>query len=185
MTGFGNVIVLEHDRVRRGRRACRRWWCASARPRATMSPVNAASMSSRWLACICRMRPTRSLRSCVEFSTCEPAAEHAGVHAHVRQPPDVGVGHDLERQRGERLLVVGLALDLLVLLGRGGPRSAGTSSGDGRYCTIASSSGWTPLFLNAEPHSTGHAGRLASVAAPDRPPQLLDAWAPPRGRTSP
>ena len=29
-------------------------------------------MSSRWFACICRMRPMRSLRSFVELSTCEP-----------------------------------------------------------------------------------------------------------------
>ena len=28
---------------------------------ATMSPANTASMSSRWLACICRRRPIRSL----------------------------------------------------------------------------------------------------------------------------
>ena len=40
---------------------------------ATMSPVNAASMSSRWFACICRIRPMRSLRPFVVFSTCEPA----------------------------------------------------------------------------------------------------------------
>src|SRR4029450_6985676 len=32
---------------------------------------------------------------------------------------------------------------------------APTSSGDGRKCTIASSMGWTPLFLNADPHRTG------------------------------
>ncbi len=39
---------------------------------ATMSPVNAASMSSRWFACICRIRPIRSLRSFVVFSTWDP-----------------------------------------------------------------------------------------------------------------
>ena len=41
---------------------------------ATMSPANTASLSSRWLACICRMRPTRSLRSFVALSTWLPAA---------------------------------------------------------------------------------------------------------------
>ena len=40
---------------------------------ATMSPVKAASLSSRWLACIWRMRPMRSLRSWVEFDTAAPA----------------------------------------------------------------------------------------------------------------
>ena len=39
---------------------------------AMMSPVNAASFSSRWFACIWRMRPIRSLRSFVEFWTCAP-----------------------------------------------------------------------------------------------------------------
>ena len=39
---------------------------------ATMSPVKMASLSSRWLACICRIRPTRSLRSLVELRMVDP-----------------------------------------------------------------------------------------------------------------
>ena len=35
------------------------------------------------------------------------------------------------------------------------PWIGGTSSGDGRKSTTASSSGCTPLFLNAEPQITG------------------------------
>ena len=35
------------------------------------------------------------------------------------------------------------------------PCIGGTSSGDGKSSTIASSSGCTPLFLNEDPHSTG------------------------------
>ena len=35
------------------------------------------------------------------------------------------------------------------------PSTAGTSNGDGRYSPIASSNGWTHLFLSAVPHSTG------------------------------
>src|SRR2546427_3304496 len=35
------------------------------------------------------------------------------------------------------------------------PSTGGTSSGDGRKSTTASSSGWMPLFLKAEPASTG------------------------------
>ena len=35
------------------------------------------------------------------------------------------------------------------------PVMDGTSSGDGRKSTTASSSGWTPLFLNADPQMTG------------------------------
>ena len=35
------------------------------------------------------------------------------------------------------------------------PWTGGMSSGLGRKSTIASSIGWTPLFLKALPHSTG------------------------------
>src|SRR5436190_1507817 len=50
------------------------------------------------------------------------------------------------------------------------PSTAGTSSGLGRYWTIASRSSWTPLFLNAEPQSTGepvdhHGDRSLEVRA--------------------
>ena len=41
---------------------------------ATMSPAKTASLSSRWLACIWRMRPIRSFLSLVAFSTALPAA---------------------------------------------------------------------------------------------------------------
>ena len=39
---------------------------------ATMSPAKMTVLSSRWLACICRMRPMRSLRSLVELRTASP-----------------------------------------------------------------------------------------------------------------
>ena len=41
---------------------------------ATMSPAKTPSLSSRWLACIWRMRPTRSFLSLVALSTWLPAA---------------------------------------------------------------------------------------------------------------
>ena len=37
----------------------------------------------------------------------------AGVHAEVREPSHVRVRHDLERERGEGLRIVGLPLDVL------------------------------------------------------------------------
>ncbi len=49
------------------------------------------------------------------------------------------------------------------------PAAGSTSSGDGSRSTTASSSGWTPLFLNDEPQSTGviviasTAARMAST----------------------
>ncbi len=42
--------------------------------------------------------------------------ERAGVDAEVGELADVRVGHDLEGERGERRVVVGLALELLVAL---------------------------------------------------------------------
>ena len=44
--------------------------------------------------------------------------ERARVDPEVRELADVGVGHDLERQRRERLVVGRLALDLFVALDR-------------------------------------------------------------------
>ena len=43
------------------------------------------------------------------------------------------------------------------------PSTGGTSSGLGRKSMTASSSGWTPLFLNEEPHRTG-VSLISSVA---------------------
>ena len=53
------------------------------------------------------------------------------------------------------------------------PRAAARRAGEGRYQMIASSSGCTPLFLKAEPQSTGTPS-FASVARRMRAPELLD-----------
>ncbi len=42
------------------------------------------------------------------------------------------------------------------------PSTAGTSSGDGRKSTTASSRSWTPLFLKAVPQITGTKGASSS-----------------------
>ena len=52
--------------------------------------------------------------------------------------------------------VVGLAVDDPRRRAGWCPCAGGMSSGLGRKSTTASSIGWTPLFLNAEPHSIGH-----------------------------
>ena len=69
---LGELDVLEHDRLARVGTACRRCVVFLKPMPATMSPVNTASMSSRWLACICRMRPMRSLLPLVVLSTVPP-----------------------------------------------------------------------------------------------------------------
>ena len=46
-----------------------------------------------------------------------PRLELPGVHAEISQLPHVGIGHDLERQRREGLLIIGLPV-ALVLLGQ-------------------------------------------------------------------
>ncbi len=57
------------------------------------------------------MRPTRSVRAADRVEHAATGAELAAVDAEVGELADVGVGHDLERERGERLVVRGLARD--------------------------------------------------------------------------
>ena len=81
--------------------------------------------------------------------------EHAGVDPEKGELPDVRVGHDLEDQGGKgRIIARGPLHRSRCRPGRcrrwPGPLEARAESR-----TTASSSGWTPLFLNAEPHRTG------------------------------
>ena len=62
-------------------------------------------MSSRLLACISSMRPTRSFLSLVEFSTPVPDSQLARIDAAEGQRADEGVVHDLEGEPRERLVV--------------------------------------------------------------------------------
>ena len=82
--------------------------------RATMSPARASLTSSRVLACICRMRPIRSRLPLTVLITDGAALDHAGIDPDEAEGADERVGHDLEGERGERLGVVGAALDRLV-----------------------------------------------------------------------
>ena len=82
------------------------------------------------------------------------------------------VGGDLEGERRERR-VVDLAQRCSSPVRGSMPVMAGTSSGDGRYATTASSIGWTPLFLSAEPVSTGMM-RVLERAGAEAAPDLLD-----------
>ena len=108
--------------------------------------------------------------------------ERAGVDPDVGQLAQVRVAHDLERQRGERLVVARAARQDLVLVADGvaldrARRRAATAGS----ATTASSMGWTPLFLNAEPHE--HRVELAGDRrAADRGDELRPRSAPrPRG----
>ena len=76
---------------------------------AAMSPARTSLISARSLACICSRRPMRSFLPRTEVSTVSPELQHAGIHADERQLADERVGHDLERERGERLVVDRLA----------------------------------------------------------------------------
>ena len=51
----------------------------------------------------------RSVRPVATLSTRRAGLELAGVDAEVGELADEGVGHDLEGERGERLVVVGRA----------------------------------------------------------------------------
>ena len=99
---------------------------------ATMSPANTASLSSRWLACIWRMRPTRSFLSFVALSTDGAGLERARVHAEVGELADVRVAHDLERQGRERLASRRASRVISVSPLTSVPTISGTSRGLGR-----------------------------------------------------
>ena len=58
---LGELEVLEHDLGCPGAESVSPVRVFLRPMPAAMSPVNTASTSSRWLACICRMRPMRSL----------------------------------------------------------------------------------------------------------------------------
>ncbi len=95
----------------------------------------------------------------VDVEHARAGLEVAGVDAEVGELADVGVGHDLEGERRERLGVVGVAGDLALAAPRpdqfgAGHRRARRAARAGSRST-ASSSGCTPLFLKEEPHSTG------------------------------
>ena len=79
-----------------------------------MSPARASLTSSRWLACINSMRPMRSRWFLTVLSTWSPAVEDPRIDADEGQRSDKRVGHDLESEAGERLVVRGVALDRLV-----------------------------------------------------------------------
>ena len=73
----------------------------------------------------------RSFFPFVALQNVRPGLRSPGVDAEEGQRPDVRVGHDLERQRGERRLVVG-GRDLFGLVSGFTPVDRGTSSGEGR-----------------------------------------------------
>ena len=76
---------------------------------AAMSPAQTSLISSRLLACILSSRPTRSLVPLVELKHGGAGVEVARVDPEERELADEGVRHDLEDQRGEGRVVVGLA----------------------------------------------------------------------------
>ena len=82
--------------------------------KATMSPARASLMSSRWLACIASMRPTRSRLFLTVFSTWLPPATHARIDPHEGQRADKRIAHDLEGEPGKRLVVGRVAQHRLV-----------------------------------------------------------------------
>ena len=70
---LGELERLELDRVR-GSHSVSPVVVFFSPTTAMMSPAKMASLSSRWLACIWRMRPTRSFLSLVELVTMPPLA---------------------------------------------------------------------------------------------------------------
>ncbi len=109
------VDRFEHDRDASRRRWCRRWRRSSGPRRRRCRPRRISLISSRLLACIFSRRPMRSLRAAgAALQHGVAGLELPGVHADEGELADERVGHDLEGQRRERLVVGGLAGDRLV-----------------------------------------------------------------------
>ena len=102
----------------------------------TTAPIIPASiwrMSSRWFANIRTRRPICSRWPLVALSTASPTLRHAGVDADERELAAVLVVLDLERERGERLVVADRADDRRRRRRILGVAAATTwSAGDGR-----------------------------------------------------
>ncbi len=119
----------------------------------------------------CRLQgPRRSPRACWRASSRAARfariSEHrvddrasgrqvAGVNSDERQAADEGVGLILKTSAANGSSSSARRRVLPLTPSGRNPSIGGTSSGDGRKSTTASSSGCTPLFLNAEPQRTG------------------------------
>ena len=103
---------------------------ASFRPMtATMSPARIASMSSRLLACIWKMRPILSLLPLVALSDRGAGLSACRSRRGRRSACRSRSVDDLERQRRERLVVLGVALDDLLVVLASSPLTAGCRAG--------------------------------------------------------
>ncbi len=99
---LGEGHRLEHDR-RASRPTSVSPVVVCLRPTpAAISPAPISSRSSRWFACIWRMRPIRSVLPVRRVEDAVAGLELAAVDAEVGELADVRVGHDLERERRER-----------------------------------------------------------------------------------
>ena len=103
--------------------------------------------------CIWKILPMRSFLPLVELRTWAPDSTLPEYTRNEGQLAVEGVSGDLERQSGERLVLVGLT-DLGLFLGlRAGEEAANApmSSGEGRKSTTASRTGCTPMLRRAVP----------------------------------
>ena len=91
--------------------------------------------------------------------------QRARIDTEERQRADERIGHDLERERRERLVVAGVRWSSLSSSSM--PLTGGRSAGDGSNCTTASSIAWTPLFLNASQNT----GMIDVASVPARYPR--------------
>ncbi len=125
----------------------------SLRPTAAaMSPARTSLISERSLACICRIRPMRSLRLLLGTNSWSPEFNVPEYTRKNVRLPTKGSFRILKASAEK-----GSASSALRV--RGSPRSlcpltGGTSTGEGMYSTMASSTACTPLFLKAEPQVT-------------------------------
>src|SRR6056297_3091333 len=139
---------------------------------AAISPASTSLISSRLLACIWTIRPTRSFFSFTELKTPVPLSSLPEYTRKNVSVPTNGSVAILKASAANGALSSASRVARVRSLSSNSPSIARTSVGDGRYSITASSTACTPLFLNALPPSTG-TNSLANVRI--RIPRLISA----------
>ena len=159
MTGSGNVIDLEHDRVVRVAQRVAGEGVLEADDGGDVARVDLVDL----LAVVGVHLEDAADALLLALGRVEHVGaglERAGVDPEERELADERIGGDLEGE-GAESGSLSSTVRTSSCVGPGlRPIVGGTSSGDGRYSMTASSIGWTPLFFRAEPVRTGHELRL-------------------------
>src|SRR6187402_798632 len=125
-----------------------------------MLPAQQSLSSSRLLACMRRMRPMRSRLPRPGLSATDPDSSVPEYTRKKVKLPTNGSLAILNASAANGASSEDGRVSFSVSSSGFVPSIGGTSTGDGKKLTTASSNSCTPLFLKAEPHNTGTQAKL-------------------------